>query len=135
MIKRFINLSAEEIFMKTGEKVIIFVVSLAVLYFVVSLFADFIVLPSGTTLGAVMGGVTPNTGAQQTTVCADSDGGTNYAVKGTCVDSANNVAFMDRCEGKYVVEYYCNVDSTCSYTKYPCQYGCYDGSCNESELV
>jgi len=120
--------------MKTGEKIVVFVVCLTVFYFIVSLFADFIVLPTGTTLGAVMGGLTPGA-TTQTGVCTDSDGGINYAVKGTCVDSTTTVGLTDYCEGKYVVEYYCNLDGGCTYTKYACQYGCYDGSCNESELV
>jgi len=119
--------------MKTGEKVVVFVACLAVLYLVVGLFADFIILPSGATLGTLMGGLNPE--AQQSAVCTDSDGGINYAVKGTCVDSVHGAAFADSCDGKFVVEYYCNIDSTCTYTKYSCTYGCYDGSCNEGELV
>jgi len=118
--------------MKTGEKVVIFVACLAVLYFIVGLFADFIVLPSGTTLGTVMGGFS---GEQQSSVCTDSDGGINYAVKGTCIDTVNGQAFSDVCDGKFVVEYYCSVDSTCAFNKYSCPYGCYDGSCNEGQLV
>jgi len=119
--------------MKTGEKVVVFVACLAVLYFVVGLFANFIVLPSGTTLGTLMGGLSG--GEQQNAVCADSDGGINYAVKGTCVDSVHGNAFADTCDGKFVVEYYCTMDDACTFNKYSCPYGCYDGSCNEGELV
>lgn len=64
-------------------------------------------------------------------LCSDTDGGTNYFVKGT-LNSLNT----DFCNWNWLVEYTCESPSS-SYQSvhYDCPLGCKDGACIKEETV
>ncbi len=64
--------------------------------------------------------------------CNDADG-KDYFTKGKMITSKNKGAntdseYIDYCEGKKVVEYYCQGDMAKSVTHF-CEKGCNDGAC------
>ncbi|MEK6945693.1 MAG: putative metal-binding motif-containing protein [Nanoarchaeota archaeon] len=73
--------------------------------------------------------------------CTDSDGGLNYILKGTVYGQDSNFTnyfFNDTCSGNYVVEYYCNQNTSgFAYVTYSCanlgaNYVCSNGVCQQT---
>jgi len=66
--------------------------------------------------------------------CADSDGGKNYYLKGTCTDMYGT--YTESCYVNAVREYYCgDVRDICDLTYAPCPYGCQDGACKQGQGI
>jgi hypothetical protein len=63
------------------------------------------------------------------TICADSDGGKNYDVKGTTkAGKTSRTDFCRNYNSSTLVEYYCSYNKVIS-KNYNCQYGCENGAC------
>jgi len=63
--------------------------------------------------------------------CTDSDGGTNYNVKGTTTGMAGNNVLTtdtDSCNGNTLIEWFCS-GAYRTNTNYVCPGGCYNGAC------
>ncbi len=63
--------------------------------------------------------------------CIDSDGGKEPYARGQVSHSGGGVS--DRCEERYLVEYYCKAfegENLIGYYRYRCAYGCSEGACN-----
>lgn len=67
--------------------------------------------------------------------CSDSDGGIDYNVAGTSIDSSFPSGFRDYCVENTLFEYYCADFGAEGYKtevqQYVCPYGCYNGICSE----
>lgn len=111
--------------MENKEKVEMLLVILAGSFVLAGLIAP--MLPSGGGNQFVSGGVV---GGQQgeTITCADSDGGLNFDIKGTCTDVANGVQYTDYCDKGILNEYHCAA-AGCETVIYKCPYGCFVGIC------
>ncbi len=59
--------------------------------------------------------------------CKDSDGGSNYYVKG--VSSDGKADYSDYCSGSVLTERYCSGNVQVVNDEYTCPYGCNDGAC------
>ncbi|MFH1520113.1 MAG: hypothetical protein ABID61_00560 [Candidatus Micrarchaeota archaeon] len=65
--------------------------------------------------------------------CTDSDGGINYAVKGTTTSGSNvDSDFCSSGNTKLLYEYYCKADGTSDFEFYTCPVTCSDGKCTTS---
>ncbi len=67
--------------------------------------------------------------------CNDTDGGTNYVVKGTCID--NSGTYVDYCNSYVAFDYYCTSSTgNCALIGISCTYygytGCLNGACINS---
>ena len=70
-------------------------------------------------------------------VCKDSDGGSNYYVKGKVKynllhDEKYQYEYWDSCSGDKLNEMYCDSEGRAQTEYYDCPYGCKDGACIES---
>lgn len=70
---------------------------------------------------------TPATTPAPTPGCKDSDGGSNYYVKG--VSSDGKTDYPDYCSGSILTERYCSGNVQVVSEDYTCPYGCNDGAC------
>jgi len=70
----------------------------------------------------------------QPSTCSDSDGGINYNVAGTAVDSNSPSGLRDYCVGNTLFEYYCadfGIEGFKAFAQqYPCLAGCNNGACS-----
>jgi hypothetical protein len=94
------------------------------------------------------------TDSEQATTCTDSDGGTNYYLKGTatgesswdgsivsktdsCYDCNNLAVTSDSCNAGSdccVSDWYCNADGKVSAASLNCSYGCENGACKSGGM-
>ncbi|MBT3397384.1 hypothetical protein HOA55_00040 [archaeon] len=80
--------------------------------------------PNGCSDGACIDGDEPE-------VCTDSDGGTDYFVKGTTGTSRDYK--IDNCNGDRLEEFICTGDSSGTSVDYECPNGCSEGACISDE--
>ena len=84
-------------------------------------------IPAGTCPGECVNGACVE--PMEEVSCEDTDGGKNYDVKGTTIDSVTNIYSNDSCNGSKLTEYYCSNNSRSSTKYYTCPDLCVDGVC------
>lgn len=70
-------------------------------------------------------------------VCEDTDISrtSQYLIKGTCYEDSDSRGLTDKCDGLYLIEYYCRTDTACASLTINCEaeFGrgsvCLDGRC------